>query len=1590
MRQFKRLLEQNPVLLGVLLSLLYIPTQAQVTANFSADTVTSCNIPHIVQFTSTSTGPIISYHWDFGNGLTSPQQNPSTVYGSPGNYNVRLIVSDGLNKDTLERISYIKVSGAPPDAQFDTPSPIGCTPLTAPFNNTSTNGFSYLWDFGDGTTSTLSNPTHTYNTAGAYDVKLYAYFDNGNNGCVDSLVRTNYIQLDDYPNILSVSSISTITCQNVHFPQFSANFTGSPTVWSWDFGDGQTSNIGPMPFHIYTGYGVYDVTVTAETSLGCRDSLFLANHIQLIEPQVAFEPNNQAGCAPFAVEFADSSIVGDSIISWEWHFGDGTTSTLQHPNHTYSDTGSFDVTLIINTSTSCADTLTQLDCVTVYPAVQGVDFVVIPQIACAIDPIVFFNTSNVIGSMDWTWDVGDGTTKSGLNASHFYQDTGSFHVTLIAESEFGCTDTITYPNAIQIIEPVALFDVSPPISCTLPATVQFTDQSLGADTWTWDFGDSTSSTLQNPTHTYTQAGSYTVILRVYNASTDCDDEAEFVITIPEPEADFIVANPNGCTDFTVFFGNDSRDTETYQWDFGDGNTSTDENPSHTYTQAGVYNIRLVATDSLGCSDTLSRANYVQVGSLHNDFTANATQGCTPLEVSFIETATIAPIGVADIETWLWDFGDGNIDTSKNPVHTYTEPGSYTVTLYLQNRLGCWDTLSRIDYIQAWGPLTHFAPDQTADCAPISINFTDSSTVYPTNGSIQKWNWTFGDGGQDSVQHPLYTYLDPGLYSVSLIVTDNLGCKDSLELPDLMDICTPLATAFSCDSLYNCSIGSLGDVDIANADTGDALVWDGSMFRAMPIGTGGTGNTSSIWQLNGSDTYYNTGKVGIGTDLPNAQVDIQATSLGDNPALRISASDNNAPNGYTLELKGHPSAGGNGHHVQLSTASSDSRLTLKAGADNDFAPRLQMTGAAEPSSAGWAIFDYGSYLEDLPNASFKMRFIPQGTAPIDMIHAEGEEGVYLVPTIGKVGIGTQTPEALLHVAGAIRSDALAGGGNVMADANGNLILGNAQSQDTDSTNELIESITLSGSLLEVVEAGTSHSIDLSPLSNITDNDWAFVGTNNNLASPIYHLGEVGIGTSSPTAKLEVQNGSVLFAGSIGTTPVSGAGTRMMWVPEKAAFRAGAVWGNQWDDTEIGAYSSALGLSSIASGAASTALGRDNFATGIATTCIGRENTASANGATAIGRNNQASGEGATALGFSTIAAGFAGTTMGISTQALGDFSLAMGSSTIAIGFNSVATGLATIAEGNYATAMGQGTEAAGDNSTAMGLSTRSSVLSLAIGRYNDDMGASSTWNAHEYAFTIGDGIDSLNRSNSLYVKKNGDLWIQGNLSQFSDIRLKNHIRPLTNVLDKLSQLNGVQYRWKDAEAMGSDEEIGLIAQEVEAVYPELIEEVEGYKAVNYIGLIPVLIEATKTQQQTISNQEQLLAQQQQVIQDLQSQMHSIQSLLDDLGLTQSPPTPSKQNVSDKPNNTQEPQLFQNLPNPFTETTSIPYYLPSQTAQAQLLVFQPQSGKVLRVFELRDTGYGNIDLPASQLATGVYAYSLYVNGKCIGTRRMVLVD
>ncbi len=350
----------------------------------------------------------------------------------------------------------------------------------------------------------------------------------------------------------------------------------------------------------YTGYGMVD----AAAAVG-----------NIIEPPVVaeFSADHTEGCAPFTVNFTDESV--GSITGWNWDFGDGLQSLAQNPSHTYSAPGTYDVALTVS-GPDGSDLMTKYSYIVVgdVPAADFSSSVAIPDVATAGVPIDFTDLSTGMPT-SWLWDFGDGGSSTAQNPSYAYSVGGVYSVSLTATNSCG-EDTELKSNLIYVtgsVAPTADFSLDPGAGCA-PLEVTFTDLSTGSPTsWAWDFGDGGSSTLQNPVYTYTAAGTYDVTLTATSAGgSDAHTVVGAVVVTGAPVASYDVSDTVGAGPMDVTFTDTSTGNPTaWAWDFGDGGTSTVQNPMHTFTTEGFFTVQLIATSACG-ADTATVVNAVHV------------------------------------------------------------------------------------------------------------------------------------------------------------------------------------------------------------------------------------------------------------------------------------------------------------------------------------------------------------------------------------------------------------------------------------------------------------------------------------------------------------------------------------------------------------------------------------------------------------------------------------------------------------------------------------------------------------------------------------------------------------------------------------------------------------------------------------------------------------------------------------------------------------------------------------------------------------------------------------------------------------------
>ena len=775
------------------------------TADFSFVKANLCGTGN-VNFTGTAsvaTGTIAGYAWNFGDPAsgannTSGLQNPVHNYTTAGSYVVSYTATSaaGCSSTQIQKSILFNSSNS---VDFSTAG--SCAGQPVAFTDLSSSGIaSRAWDFdNNGTIDAITqNPTHTYNATGAVTAKLTVTF---NDGCV--MTTTHPL------TITGPTSAFTYSTSAACPPNYTIGFTSTATAsagntitgWAWDFdNNGTTDDLTPTPTHNFNASGTFPVRLTVTSSDGCSSNIL--TNVVIPDAVVDFSATPVTGCAPLSPAFtAIYTNVADPILTYSWNFGDvpsggNNSSTLPTPSHNYTAAGKYNVTLTVTTTNGCTLTQTKPEYIIVGTP-QNITLITTSQASyCHTNTVGFTATISALTDQ-LVWDFNDGTPtvsqvvsgETTSSTTHVYGTPGTKSATLTAWYN-GCPSTPYTLNGIIINEPTASFTPSATVQCAVPSTIIFTNGSTGTTSQNWDFGDPTSgenntSTAVSPSHTYTATGDYTVTLTVTSSTTGCSDVTTRTIHITTSNPLFTVNNTVVCAGTASTFTNlvaanssANFSVGSYLWTFGDGQTSTLPNPSHTYTTPGLYTVSLEVKETQGCIYSYSLPIQIDVRGPIIDFAVNKSQVCITQSdpVTFTSTVTKAANDPAVSYTYYWTFGDGGNSTDQNPVHTYIATGNYTVTLQVTNNLGCISTISHLGTVSAPTFAAGFTTTRDIYCKNDLVNFTDAAV-----GTITSYDWDLNDDGIYEIlggaASQSRTFTSTGTFTIRQRVTSNLTCTD---------------------------------------------------------------------------------------------------------------------------------------------------------------------------------------------------------------------------------------------------------------------------------------------------------------------------------------------------------------------------------------------------------------------------------------------------------------------------------------------------------------------------------------------------------------------------------------------------------------------------------------------------------------------------------------------------------------------------------------------------------------------------------------------------------------------------------------------
>ena len=764
-----------------------------------------------------------------GPGLTI---NPQTghISGSPvalGQYVVGVQVDeyrDGVLIGRITRDFQFNVVNCPPPQQAGIGPMNGCAGTSIQMNNTSgagANGF--VWDFGDASaTSTLFEPTHVFPGLGTYNIQLTAQ---AGTACADTAYYTLIVSgiTPDFtmPTTVCIGETFTMTDQTTVL-------TGAVNGWQWDFGDGNTSTL-QNPTHAYSTAGNFNVQLIVFSDQGCTDTI-TKTITSTAPPQAGITP--MPGCNGLTVDFVSAS--DPAASGFWWSFGTGfpaDTANTQDATFTYSSYGSYNVTLVAQKGTACADTATYTIQLTEFiPNFADLDTVCVNSLVNFVDQSTVSN-----GSVNgWNWDFGDGSNSTSQNPTHGYSAAGDYDVQLIVTSDLGCVDSITKVQTVMVA-PVA--QIGPVDACSgLDITFSNLSDPNASDFW-WGFGTGNpadSSIAFEPTFTFPSYGTYNITL-LAQKYTGCQTTDTYILNISELTADFNMVDTT-CVNSTVTMTDQTVSAATmtnWEWDFGDGTTSLNQNETHVFNPGGTYNVQLIVTSSVGCKDTVVKPIFIQDAVIANAGLDTALCVATP---SLVLNGLV---GSATGGTWSGGTGAFNLNANQlnatySPSLAEINAGQVELILTTTGNGYCAEDKDTILITYLADPVVDAGLDINVCADSVYQNISSTSNAISTTWSTPTGTGSFGDVNSPSTTYtPSAFDISQGFVQIDIITSNNSGCpntKDSLFIfynpaPTVNVIATD-TTCAGYDILLqsNSSTGdgwweSLGDGNFMPSDTG---------------------------------------------------------------------------------------------------------------------------------------------------------------------------------------------------------------------------------------------------------------------------------------------------------------------------------------------------------------------------------------------------------------------------------------------------------------------------------------------------------------------------------------------------------------------------------------------------------------------------------------------------------------------------------------------------------------------------------------------------------------------------------------------------
>ena len=640
-----------------------------IQADFQIDALNGC-MPLTIDIKNTSKESQF-YKWDFGDGNGSTQKNPKYIFTTSGFRNIQLIVENSKGcKDTLSKI--IQVYPIPTIDFSYTTSDTCLSPLTAYFKNLSTGATEYAWNFGNGKSSVLTDPSSSYAQGGKYSITLV-----GKNSYNCSISKTK--ELEVAPELVADFEMDTSSGCLPLAVTFK-NISKGGVFYNWDLGEGNVSTQKAFR-HIFTKSGFISVQLIAENIRGCKDTV-----TKIVRPfpvpKTTFDYLIQDSCAsPLNITLVNSSI---GVTDNQWDFGNNTSSILTDPLARFDQHGTYMIQLVGSNSYNCKSVATKEIVVHQRPKSK---FELSKLAGCM--PFTLEITNNSEYSKYYNWSLGDGSTSVTLNPKHTYEKEGKFEIKLLSTDQQGCKDSIS-KSILVYPTPVAKFTTVATDPCYYPMYVETNNQTFGATKYAWEFSNGILTSFTHPTAVFYKDGVHRLTLV---ASNDFGCKSTAVKEIESYKTPLLTSTPyltSICENNSFSYSVQSENTKKVTWYMGNGDELEGNSIKYAYAKEGSYSATVIGEGEGGCRDTLKLDKKIWVAtSPRSNFETSQilNNGMFNGGINFINNSQAS-------EKYKWVFGDGNTSDLFSPTNKYMNYGTFDVSLISFHQNGCTDTLTR--------------------------------------------------------------------------------------------------------------------------------------------------------------------------------------------------------------------------------------------------------------------------------------------------------------------------------------------------------------------------------------------------------------------------------------------------------------------------------------------------------------------------------------------------------------------------------------------------------------------------------------------------------------------------------------------------------------------------------------------------------------------------------------------------------------------------------------------------------------------------------------------------------------------------------